>query len=96
MAAGATGTPADSAMKKTPRLFCYAECAEPVHRLTKWIERIKLQTGTKIIRHRIPGNRLYRTSCCRKRRPAKNLLVEGGGWYDPLFFCAPKKGCNKT
>ena len=67
-------------------------CRAPVQPLTKWRERIELMKGTKIIRHRIPGNRLYRAECCRKKRPAKNLLVSGGGWYDPMFFCQDGKG----
>ena len=73
-------------------------CSAPTHRLTNWVERIEVQRGKRIvthtIRHKIPGNRLYRTDCCRKLRPAKNLTVNGGGWYDPMFYCQPGKGCK--
>lgn len=42
---------------------------------------------------RYPGNRLIHTSCCRKRRPAKNLTVQA--YYDMLpFWCRPGKGCR--
>mgnify|MGYP001583267742 CR=1 FL=1 len=73
-----------------------AICGPPTMPLTKWVERIWLPTQQRemVIRHRIPGNRLHRCSRCRKRRPAKNLLVNGGGWWEPIIFCAPRKGCH--
>ena len=70
-------------------------CSAPTQPLTKWIERIDLTTKVMVIRHKIPGNRLYYAQCCRKRRPAKNLLVNGGGWYDPIFLCKSGTGCKK-
>ena len=76
--------------KKMVGFLCYS----PTQPLTDWSERIELAKGTRIIRHKIPSNRLYRTHCCRKRRPAKNLLVNGGGWYEPTFYCKPTKGCQ--
>lgn len=71
-------------------------CLPSVQSLTKWRERIDLADGTSTtIRLKIPGNRLYRTACCRKRRPAKNLVVLGGGWYEPVLRCARGKGCRR-
>lgn len=71
-------------------------CGSATMPLTRWVERLELP-GKKqpwIIRHRIPGNRLYYCYRCRKRRPAKNLMVNGGGWWDPIVFCADGKGCT--
>jgi len=40
-----------------------------------------------------PGNRLICTVCCRKRRPAKNLLAQV--FYDNVrFSCAQGEGCK--
>ena len=40
-----------------------------------------------------PRYRLLWTSCCRKRRPAKNLLVHV--YYDEMrYVCRPGKGCR--
>jgi len=40
-----------------------------------------------------PGNRLLWCGCCRKRRLAKNCVVQS--YYDGLYiWCAPEKGCN--
>lgn len=40
-----------------------------------------------------PGNRLLRTMCCKKRRPARNLVAHSyfdGTW----FYCVKGKGCK--
>ena len=40
-----------------------------------------------------PRNRLLRCGCCRKRRPAKNCMVQS--YYDGLdVWCTPGKGCK--
>lgn len=40
-----------------------------------------------------PGNRLLRADCCKKQRPAKNLVVQV--YYDCLrFSCRAGKGCK--
>ena len=42
---------------------------------------------------RYPGGRLLPTSCCRRRRPARNLTVQV--YYDSTpFFCRPGTGCK--
>ena len=49
----------------------------------------------KIMRHwtRYPSNYLLPTSCCSKRRPAKNLTVQV--YYDAVpFWCKAGKGCK--
>lgn len=50
--------------------------------------------GRAPMRFRQPGNRLRWCFNCRKRRPAKNLLVQVS--YDNVkFWCKPGKGCKK-
>jgi hypothetical protein len=42
-----------------------------------------------------PGNRLYWTHCCYRRRPAKNSVLQV--YYDLInIFCAPGKGCKSS
>ena len=41
-----------------------------------------------------PGGRLLFAMCCKKRRPAKNLVAHS--YYDGTwFYCRPGKGCKQ-
>lgn len=41
-----------------------------------------------------PGNRLFRTWCCGKRRPARNLEIQM--FYDEApVWCRPETGCRR-
>lgn len=76
--------------------FGGALCGTPTMPLTKWVVRIESPgRRTILIRLHIPGNRLYRCWRCQKLRPAKHLMVSGGGWYEPSFFCRSGKGCPR-
>lgn len=62
--------------------------AAPMQKAT----RFKLATMPFWVR--VKPNRLLPTTCCRKRRPAKNLLVQA--FYDKQdFYCKPGKGCRE-
>ena len=55
--------------------------------------RYRDDCGKKKFIGRNPRNRLLRTRCCGKKRPAKNLMV--ACYYDCImFFCAEGKGCK--
>jgi hypothetical protein len=42
-----------------------------------------------------PNNRLLHTMCCKKWRPAKNLIAHS--YYDGTwFYCRSNKGCKVT
>ena len=68
------------------KVHLYTAPAQPA---TVFLDRVSGQTR----KFRNPQNRLLFTSCCRMRRPAKNLLVQV--YYDEVrYFCRPGKGCR--
>lgn len=67
-------------------LHIYTETIQPA---TSWIDT----NSSKPIKMGFEPERLIYTECCRKRRPAKDCLVQS--YYDGLsIWCAPEKGCN--
>lgn len=65
---------------------------------TRYVTNLDYQKNGRWIKRRYvtnnPGNRLIVASCCKKRRPAKNLTVQV--YYDMLpFWCKPGKGCKR-
>jgi hypothetical protein len=60
---------------------------------TRFVTVIDVKGATRRFWTRFKGNHLLPTSCCRKRRPAKNLTVQV--YYDMVpFWCRPGKGCK--
>ena len=61
---------------------------------TRWVDVVGLPGGrAKRIVVRNSAHRLLPTSCCHRRRPAKNLDVKA--FYDGVYaYCRAGKGCN--
>lgn len=56
---------------------------------TRWID----YHWRKPVITQCPGNLLLWCECCKRRRPAKNCMVQS--YYDCLrFWCAAGKGCK--
>ena len=67
-------------------LHIYTEKLQPA---TRWTDT----HGQKPVVFRWPANRLLWCNCCRKKRPAKNCVVQS--FYDGLYvWCAAGKGCK--
>ena len=61
----------------------------PLQPATCWTDN----TGYRPTTFRWPANRLLWCQCCKKRRPAKNCVVQS--FYDATdIWCAPNKGCK--
>lgn len=65
----------------------------PVQPATRFVTTLDIRQKAVRLWTRHPDNRLLPASCCRRRRPAKNLSVQV--YYDALmFWCRPGKGCK--
>ena len=69
-----------------PTLHIYAAKSQPA---THWVH----SSLKRKIHFRNPPNRLIYCHNCRKKRPAKNLVVQS--YYDCVkYFCKEGKGCH--
>ena len=64
-------------------------CTADMQPATGWIDT----HSSEPMQMGYPPEYLIYTGCCRKKRPAKDCVVQS--WYDGLnVWCAPERGCQ--
>jgi len=68
---------------------------EPTQSAMCWEETIDILSDAHTFKHTHDPFEYIYVECCRKPRwAARVLVVPGGGWYDPVYYCAPGHGCR--